>query len=431
LRAAAIVIVASNPVAVLADTTAFTGATLLPVSAPVIENGTLLVRDAVILAVGRAESVQIPADATVVDVSGLVIMPGLVDSHSHIGEVAGADASAPIQPEVRALDAINIRDAGFARARAGGITTANLMAGSGYLLSGQTIYVKLRDGNSIEELAYRTDDDAIAGGIKMANGTNSRRDPPFPGTRAKSAALVRQQYVAAGEYRAKIARAGNDETKKPDRDLGLEALVEVLEGRRVVHHHTHRHDDILTVLRLKEEFGFNVVLHHVSESHRVAREIAASKIPVSLIVVDSFGGKLEAMHLNFDGPRALEDAGVDVAFHTDDYITDSRLFLRMGAIGVRTGMSREKALEALTLAGARMLDLNERVGSLEPGKDADFVILSGDPFSVYTRVQETWVEGRKVFDLENADDRAVAEGAYGALVPTTLAQDFNGYGEGL
>ncbi|HUD96230.1 MAG TPA: amidohydrolase family protein [Woeseiaceae bacterium] len=127
----------------------------------------------------------------------------------------------------------------------------------------------------------------------------------------------------------------------------------------------------------------------------------------------------------------MEDAGVDVASHTDDYITDSRLFLRIGAIGVRTGMSREKALEALTLAGARMLDLDERIGSLEPGKDADFVILSGDPFSVYTRVQETWVEGRKVFDLENADDRAVAEGAYGALVPTTLVQDFHGYGEGL
>lgn len=429
--AVAVGILACSPTASLADEiTAFTNATILPISSSPIEIGTLVVQGTSILAVGPAATVRIPANAATIDVSGLTIIPGLVDTHSHIGEVAGGDRSAPIQPEARALDAIDIRDAGFARARSGGITTANLMAGSGLLLSGQTIYVKLRDGNSIEDLAYRTDRNTIAGGIKMANGTNSRRDPPFPGTRAKSAALVRQQFVAAQEYRDKITRAGNDASKRPDRDLGLEALVEVLEGQRVVHHHTHRHDDILTVLRLKEEFGFNVVLHHVSESHRVAREIAAANVPVSLIVVDSPGGKLEAMHLNFEGPRALEDAGVDVAFHTDDYITDSRLFLRMGAIGVRTGMSREKALEALTLAGARMLDLEERVGSLERGKDADFVILSGDPFSVYTRVQETWVEGRKVFDRDNPDDRAVAEGAYGALTPSSRALAFHGYGEG-
>ena len=429
--AAAVGILACSPAPGLAnDTTAFTGATILPISSSPIENGTLIVQGNTILAIGPATTVNIPANAVTVDVSGRTIIPGLVDTHSHIGEVAGGDQSGPIQPETRALDAIDIRDAGFGRARAGGITTANLMAGSGLLLSGQTIYVKLRDGNSIEDLAYRTDDDAIAGGIKMANGTNSRRDPPFPGTRAKSAALVRQQFVAAEEYRDKIARAGNDASKRPDRDLGLEALVEVLEGQRVVHHHTHRHDDVLTVLRLREEFGFNVVLHHVSESHRVAREIAAANVPVSLILVDSPGGKLEAMHLNFEGPRTLEDAGIDVAFHTDDYITDSRLFLRMGAIGVRTGMSREKALEALTLAGARMLDLEERIGSLEPGKDADFVVLSGDPFSVYTRVQETWIEGRKVFDLDDPDDRAVAEGAFGALTPSGLAHEFHGYGEG-
>jgi imidazolonepropionase-like amidohydrolase len=136
------------------------------------------------------------------------------------------------------------------------------------------------------------------------------------------------------------------------------------------------------------------------------------------------------MHLNFDSPLVLEKAGVDVGFHTDDYITDSRLFLRMGAIGVRTGMSREKALEALTLAGARMLGLDERVGSLDRGKDADFVILSGDPFSVYTRVLETWVEGRKLFDLDDPEDREVADGAYGALTPSSVAHEFHGYGEG-
>jgi imidazolonepropionase-like amidohydrolase len=126
----------------------------------------------------------------------------------------------------------------------------------------------------------------------------------------------------------------------------------------------------------------------------------------------------------------LERAGVDVGFHTDDYITDSRLFLRMGAYAVRTGMSREKALEGLTLAGARMLGFEDRIGSLEQGKDADFVLLSGDPFSVYTRVLETWVEGDKVFDLDDPDDRAVADGAYGVITPSSVAQHFHGYGEG-
>jgi imidazolonepropionase-like amidohydrolase len=425
---AIVAVVALFSVGANAETIAFTGATIMPVTEPPIENGTLLIRDDLILAVGA--SVRIPRGARTVDVSGAVIVPGLVDSHSHIGEVAGGDASAPMQPEARVLDSINVRDAGFKRARAGGITTANLMAGSGHLMSGQTIYVKLREGNTIESLAYRASDGDIAGGMKMANGTNSRGEPPFPGTRAKSAALVRQQFVAAQEYRDKIRRADGDPEKMPERDLGLEALVEVLEGDRVVHHHTHRHDDIVTVLRLREEFGYRVVLHHVSEAERVAQEIAAAKVPVSLIIVDSPGGKLEAMNLNFESPPVLERAGVDVGFHTDDYITDSRLFLRMGAIAVRTGMSRGKALEGLTMAGARMLGLDERIGSLEEGKDADFVVLSGDPFSVYTRVLETWVEGRNVFDIDEPEDRAVADGAYGALIPSSVAHQFHGYGEG-
>jgi imidazolonepropionase-like amidohydrolase len=402
----------------------------MPVADEPVEDGVLVVRDGEIVAVGPRDAIRIPAGAERIDLTGSVIIPGMVDTHSHIGDVAGGDESGPIQPAARVLDSIDVHDAGIKRARAGGITTANLMAGSGHLMSGQTLYLKLRDGNTVESLAYRNEDGSPAGGMKMANGTNSIGETPFPGTRAKSAALVRQQFVDALEYRDKIERANGDDTKIPDRDLGLEALLEVLDGRRVVHFHTHRHDDVLTVLRLKEEFGFRVVLHHVSEAHRVAAEIAAAGVPVSLILVDSPGGKLEARYLNFDSPPVLERAGVDVAFHTDDYITDSRLFLRMGAIGVRTGMSRDRALAALTLAGAEMLGLDGRVGSLEAGKDADFVILSGDPFSVYTRVLETWVDGEKVFDLDNPEDRDVADGAYGALVPTSTANGFHGYGEG-
>ena len=295
-------------------------------------------------------------------------------------------------------------------------------------MSGQTIYVKLREGNDVTAIAYKNTDGNIAGGMKMANGTNSRRDPPFPGTRAKSAALVRQKFIAAQEYLAKLDAAEDDEGKKPDRDLGMEALVEVLRGERIVHHHTHRHDDVMTVLRLQEEFGFRVVLHHVSEAHRVANEIAAANVPVSLILIDSPGGKLEAQYSDLKSAPALEEAGAMVGFHTDDYISDSRLFMRQAALGVRAGMSRTIALRALTLAGAEMMGLGDQIGSLEPGKDADFVILSGDPFSVYTRVQETWVEGMKRFDIDDPDDRTVAEGGFGVLQPSVFV-DIHGYGE--
>jgi imidazolonepropionase-like amidohydrolase len=408
---------------------AFTGGEIMPVSQDPISNGVLVIEDGKILRVGESGRTRIPRDAEIVDVSGLVIVPGFVDTHSHIGEPAGGDRSGPIQPEARVLDSLNVRDAGFRRALAGGLTTVHVMSGSGHLMSGQSLYVKLREGNDVSAIVYRNADGSIAGGMKMANGTNPRRDPPFPGTRAKSAALVRQKYIAAQEYLQKIEDADGDESKMPDRDLGLEAMVEVLRGERIVHHHTHRHDDVMTVLRLQEEFGFRVVLHHVSEAHRVANEIAAANAPVSLILVDSPGGKLEAQYADLASAPALEQAGAKVSFHTDDYISDSRLYMRQAALGVRAGMSRPFALRALTLAGAEMLDLDERIGSLESGKDADFVILSGDPFSVYTRVQETWVEGVKRFDIDDPDDRAVAEGGFGVLQPSVLV-DFHGYGEG-
>jgi imidazolonepropionase-like amidohydrolase len=393
---------------------AFVGARLVTIGGDTIEQGVLVVHRGRIVSVGRT---SVPDGATVRDVTGKVIMPGLVDTHSHIGSPAGGDTSAPIQPETRVLDAIDVRDASIQRAQAGGITTANIMPGSGHLISGQTLYLKLRDGKVIDDLLITNKAGRVAGGLKMANGTNSRRDPPFPGTRAKSAALVREKFVAAQDYRDKIARAKGDADKRPARDLTLETLVEVLDGWRVVHHHTHRHDDILTVLRLQKEFGFRVVLHHVSDAWKVPDEIAAAKAPCSIIVLDSPGGKLEARDVDWKNGAALEKAGASVGFHTDDYVTDSRLFLRSAAFAVRAGMSRGAALKALTLAGAEMLDLQERIGSLQAGKDADFAILSGDPFSVYTHVLETWVDGAKVFDRADAKDHLWATGGYGAGNP--------------
>lgn len=396
---------------------AFIGARIIPVAGDEIEQGTLLVDGSKIVAVGPVESVPIPDDARRIDVEGRVIMPGLICTHSHVGGIGGADGSGPIQPGVRIFDSLNVLDSGFKRAVAGGLTTLNIMPGSGHLCSGQTVYVKLRlspTPGRIDDLFISDDKQRPLGGLKMANGTNPMRDPPFPGTRARSAFLVREQYLKAREYHAKVQRAGDDPQKLPPRDLHLEALVEAMQGRRVVHHHTHRHDDIITVVRLAQEFGFRVVLHHVSEGWKVADELARAGVPCSVILVDSPGGKLEARDMRFDTGRVLAEAGVRVAFHTDDWITDSRIFLRMPALAVRAGMPRQAALEAVTLAGAEMLDLDERIGTLAPGKDADFAILNGDPFSVYTLVLETWVEGVRVFDRNDPQDRLYAEGGYGA-----------------
>jgi imidazolonepropionase-like amidohydrolase len=255
----------------------------------------------------------------------------------------------------------------------------------------------------------------------MANGTNPLRSGGSPGTRAKSAAMVRSLFLEAQDYQNKIEEADGDPEKMPARDLEMETLVEVLEGKRIVHNHTHRHDDILTAIRLSEEFGYRLVLQHVSEAWKVADEIANSDVVGSSIIgLDSPGGKMETIEIFDINGRELERAGADVAFHTDDPIVDSRFLFRMAALAVKEGMSRDTALEALTLAGARMMDLEHRVGSLESGKDADFIILSGDPFSVYTHVEETWIDGKKEWDREDPELGKYATGGYDIFRSATL-----------
>ncbi|MGI8786287.1 MAG: amidohydrolase family protein [Pyrinomonadaceae bacterium] len=405
---------------------AFINARIIPIVGQPIEQGILLVQNGKITAVGDARTVKLSSDIQTIDMQGKTIMPGLVDSHSHIGEPAGADGSAPIQPDVRVLDSVNPRSSSIQRAQSGGITTVNILPGSGHLDSGQSIYVKLRDdADKVEDLLIYDKDGKYMGGIKFANGTNPMRagGGVFPGTRSKSAALVREQFVTAQEYRDKIKKAGNDQSKMPPRDLAMESLVEVLDGKKVVHFHTHRADDIMTILRLQKEFGFRLVLHHVSEGWKVADEIAKAKVPCSIILIDSPGGKLETTDIRFETPAILDKAGVLFGFHTDDYITDSRFFLREAAIGVRGGLSPEKALYALTMANAKILDLDKRIGSLEAGKDADFIVLSGDPLSVYTHVLQTWVEGKKVFDRSDPKDYLIAVGGDGAGKDNMLDED--------
>lgn len=200
---------------------AFVGGRVLPITGPAIEQGTIVVAAGKIVAVGPAATTPVPADAERIDATGKVIMPGLVDTHSHVGGGWGGDASSPIQPDVRILDSINVRDAGFRKCRAGGLTTLNIMPGSGHLLSGQTIYAKLRKADTIDDILYRDAAGRILGGMKMANGTNSQKEPPFPGTRSKSAAARAAEVsqggsttAASSRRPAKMPRSGRIATSK-------------------------------------------------------------------------------------------------------------------------------------------------------------------------------------------------------------------------
>ena len=410
-------------------------ATIYTVTHGTIETGTIVIQAGKITASGPTDEIEIPADATVEDLSGKVIIPGLVDTHSHLGissrphVPAHADTNektGPVQSGLRALDAISPADPGIRMAQAGGITTANIMPGSGNVVGGQTAYVKYRGQTIDDMLIHPTGLDSVQGGMKMANGENPKRaygsQKKAPATRMAVAALQRQLFVKAQNYQKKWAaytkaqhkEQGEKEVpaKEPERDLTLEPVVEILRGKRTVHFHTHRADDILTVLRLADEFGFKLVLQHVTEGYKVAKEIARRHIPCSIIVLDSPGGKHEAAQFTFANAAVLEKAGVTVAIHTDDPITDSRFLLRSAALAIRGGMSEEGALKALTIHGAEMLDLQDRIGSIEVGKDADLVVLSGPPFSVYSQVLATYVEGAVVFDRNRPGDTYYATGGF-------------------
>lgn len=411
---------ADPPAVILKNAKVYTGVDDKP-----IENASVLVQGgkiAVVVDASKPGNLSAPEGAVEIDLKGAVVIPGLVDTHSHVGiypkpavpaHQDGNEMSGPVQPSGRALDAVWPGDPGIRMAVSGGVTTSNIMPGSGNVIGGQTLYCKLR-GNTVEEMRITgrlPDGTVVVGGLKMANGENpkgyGRTKQQAPFTRMKVAALQREQFVKAREYKAK-----KDAGEKVDRDLALEPLVEVLERKRTVHFHCHRADDVMTAVRIAEEFGFELVLQHATEGYRVAELLAKKKVPVSLTLVDSPGGKAEVMGLLDENAAILDKAGVPVCVNTDDFITESRFLLRTGAIAVRGGLSEAAALRALTVTPAKVLHLDHRLGSLEKGKDADFVVLSGPPFSVYTKVLQTWIEGKKVFDAADDNQRGYRDGGF-------------------
>ncbi len=440
-----------------AEAIVFRGARVHTVAGPVIENGTLIIDDGRIVDVGPSEKVAVPAGAKVIDVTGKVIIPGLVDSHSHLGVYSrpalkansdGNETTDPVTSIVRALDSLNPFDPGIRMANAGGITTANIMPGSANVIGGQTIYVKLR-GYSPEQMWFESPH--VLGGLKMANGENPKRayggKGKAPSTRMKVAALQRAELIKAQEYLAKWQRyrekvtdfdkanggrqpPGDSDKKSdskkddpptaPERNIALEPLVDVLLKKRTVHFHTHRADDILTVLRLRKEFGFDLVIQHGTEAYKVLDEIAKAGVPVSLTIPDSPGGKAEVVGFIEECAAEMTKAGIKVHVNTDDPVTESRFLLRTAAITVRGGLSPDEALKTITINPAQALRLDERVGSLEKGKDADFVVLSGEPFSVYSRVLETYIDGKRVFALDS--DHSFQAGGFASLNKSQLPE---------
>ncbi len=407
-------------IATAGATEAFVHAHLMPVSGAPVPDAVVLVDEGTITAVGPFGEVEIPSDAVVHDLTDKVLIPGLVDLHSHIGGGRLHERLSAVQPGVSAIDAIDPTHPSIQRAQAGGITTANVMPGSGKLMGGQTALLALRDAAEVDDMLLcgepvgdgplrRT---AICGGVKMATGTNPQGGSGDPASRM-GAAFLQRGVMIRGQERVKALDAADGSRRAPappKPDLEEDALAQILRGERIVHVHGHRADDIVTAVRLRQEFGFALIVHHGSEGFKVASLLADEDVPVAINVLDTPGGKEETLERRLDNPAILAAAGVRIALITDDPVQDSRVFLRTGGLAIRGGLSEEAALRAMTLTPAELVRIGDRTGSIEVGKEADLAVLSGPPFSTWTHVEQTWVDGVQVYDRADPEQRRFATG---------------------
>ena len=415
------------------DVLAIVGGTVLTMAGETIQNGTVVVRDGRIAAVGRR--VRPPRDAHVIDAAGRYVTPGIIDAHSHIAAEGGInEGSLAVTSMVRVADVVDPTDIGIYRALAGGVTTVNVLHGSANPIGGQNQVLKLRWGQDADGMRF----DGAPPGIKFALGENPKRSRSFgqgprryPATRMGVLDVIRQAFTEAAEYQAAWARhreaeAAGERSRPPARDLELEALVEILEGRRLVHAHSYRADEILQLLRLAEELGFRIAtLQHVLEGYRVADEIAAHGAGASTFS-DWWAYKVEAYEAIPYNAALMTDRGVLVSINSDD-AEEMRHLNHEAAKAVKWGgLSDEQALALVTINPAKQLRIDDRVGSIEVGKDADLVIYDGHPLSSYAVVQTTLVDGKVYFDREL--DR-VRQGHLAALEQALMESDDEDGGE--
>ncbi len=397
-------------------------ATLLTVTQGTIELGDLLIRGGKIAAIGS--DLVAPAGVTLLDGTGLFVMPGLIDCHSHAAIEGGVnEGTLSIVPEVRILDEVNHRDPSIWLALAGGTTTMNLLHGSANVIGGQNAIVKMRWGKSAAEMLFA----GAPRGVKFALGENPKqsnngggfdRSRRYPGSRMGVEAALRRAFTRAQDYRRewanhRSAEARGEPSLEPRRDLRLDALVDIMEGRILVHSHCYRADEILMLMRVAEDFGFRIkTLQHVLEGYKVAPEIARHGAGASTFS-DWWAYKLEAYDGIPHNAALLELAGVRCSVNSDSVDLTRRLY-HEAAKTLRYGnLDEAHALAQVTINPAWQLGIDGSVGSLEVGKDGDLAIFNGHPLSVYSRCEYTFVDGECYFERKLGAGEARALNATG------------------
>jgi len=396
-----------------AQTTLIRNATVLTVTKGTIENGSVLIENGKIAAIGK--NVSAPADATVVDATGKYLMPGIIDCHSHTAIEGGInEGTLSDSSMVNIKDVIDPTDINIYRGLAGGLTISNVLHGSANAVGGQTIVVKLRWGKSAQEMIMQ----GAKPGIKFALGENPKRqgypgsffsatpvERRYPGTRMGVEEVIRESFTEAKNYQAewkeyneRVARG--EHPIPPRRDLRLEPLVEVLEGKRYVHAHCYRSDEILMLLRVADEMGFKIrTLQHVLEGYKVAKEIAEHGAGASTFS-DWWSYKIEAYDATPYNVAIMMRHGIVVSVNSDSDELQRHLNLE-AAKSMRYGdLTEDQALALVTINPAKQLGIDDQVGSIEVGKSADLVLFDQHPLSNYSKALKVWIDGHEYFDRE-------------------------------
>ncbi|HUA40019.1 MAG TPA: amidohydrolase [Streptosporangiaceae bacterium] len=392
-------------------TVAIVGGRVVPINGDPIDDGTVLVTDGKITAVGA--QLPVPDGVPVISAYGSWVLPGFIEAHGHVGVHeeaegwAGSDSNEltePVTAHVRALDAINPADLGFRDAVSGGVLAVNVNPGSGNPIGGQTAALKCW-GRTVDGMLLKA-----PAGMKSALGENPKRvygeRKQSPATRLGTAAVIRGALVDAANYLAKLEaeqRKPEDERKPIDRDLKLEALGRVLRREIPWRQHCHRADDIATALRIADEFGYQLVIDHGTEAHLLADILAAKDIPVIIGPLFTSRSKVELRNRSLDNPGKLAAAGVTIAITTDHPVVPINFLAHQAALSVKHGLDRDTALRALTINPARIIGIDDRLGSIEPGKDADLVVWSGDPLDVLSRVEHALIDGTEIYSYADGE----------------------------
>lgn len=392
---------------------AIVGGYVVPIDGEPIEGGTVLISDGRIVAVGTEADVEIPEDADLIDAAGAWVLPGFVDAHVHLGVHeegegwSGNDTNEMTDPNgarFRAIDGIDPFEVGFDDALSGGVTSVVVKPGSGNPIGGQTVAVKTW-GRTALDVVF-----AEGVSVKSALGENPKRvygeKKQTPSTRLGTAAILREAFTKARNYAAQRAYA-EAEGKPFDVDLTLETLAKVLDGELYWDQHTHRADDIVTAIRLSHEFGYKLVVNHGTEGHLIADVLADHNVPVILGPLFTTRSKVELRNRTLRSAGILHRAGVKVALTTDHPVVPINFLVYQAALAVKDGLEPDAALRALTVNPATMLGLDDRVGALKPGLDADVVIWSGDPLDVMNRALRVFVRGREVYYFDEARGEGV------------------------